>query len=51
MARTQYRTIDITTLKGLKTADRLVGNGWRIVRNGMFSVQLEKRPTLKGVQA
>ena len=38
----EYRTVDITTLKGLKLAERLHVAGWKIVRSGMFSIQFER---------
>lgn len=36
---TEYRTIDVTTLKGLRQAERLHINGWKISRNGLFTIQ------------
>ena len=37
--RTEYKTIDTSTLKGLKAAERLHTNGWKMARQGMFSIQ------------
>lgn len=39
---TEYRTVDTTTLKGLKTAERLHRYGWKMGRVGLFSVQFYK---------
>jgi hypothetical protein len=46
--RTEYRTIDTTTLKGLKEAERLHASGWTQVRVGLFSTQF-MRKTIKTV--
>ena len=40
---TQYKTVDITTLKGLQQAERLQAKGWTIVRPGMFTVIMRNR--------
>lgn len=34
----KYVTIDLTTVDGYSKADRLKNRGWRIIRNGIFSV-------------
>lgn len=39
----QHKLVDITTVKGIATAERLKANGWRIVRSGMFTMLFEKR--------
>lgn len=39
----QYKTIDTSTIHGLKTVENLVRNGWRTVRVGLFLVWLEKK--------
>ena len=39
---TQYKTVDTSTLKGLKQAERLHLNGWKQIRVGMFSIQFAK---------
>lgn len=39
---TQYKTVDTTTIKGFKQAERLHANGWKQVRVGMFSTQFSK---------
>lgn len=38
----KYRTIDTSTLKGLKQAERLHENGWKIIRTGLFLIWFEK---------
>ena len=40
----QYRRVDLTTVKGIQTAERLQANGWKIVQGhgAMFSVLTEK---------
>ncbi len=38
-----YKTVDTSTLDGLKQAERLHVNGWRTNRVGLFLVQFEKR--------
>jgi hypothetical protein len=42
-ARLQYRTVDTRTLQGLKTAERLKDNGWRIISTGLFLIQFERK--------
>jgi hypothetical protein len=44
--KTEYKTVDTNTLKGLKHAERLKANGWQIVRSGLFTIQF-KRTTVK----
>lgn len=41
--KTQYKTIDTSTLAGLKEAESLKANGWQIVRTGLFLVYFQKR--------
>ena len=41
--RTQCRTVDTSTLAGLKTAERLHANGWKTLRTGLFLVYMTKR--------
>jgi hypothetical protein len=43
MKRFQYRRIDISTLAGLKEAERLQANGWKAISGGLFTVLMEKR--------
>lgn len=40
---TQYRTVDTSTIAGLREAERLKANGWIIQRAGLFLVYLVKR--------
>jgi hypothetical protein len=39
---TQYKTVDTSTLKGLKQAERLKARGWVIYRTGLFLVYMRK---------
>ena len=39
MKRIEYKTVDTSTLKGLKQAERLHANGWKMGRVGLFTVQ------------
>lgn len=41
--KTEYRTVAIHTLAGLTEAERLLSAGWKIIRNGMFTVQFSRR--------
>jgi len=41
--RIEYRTIDTSTLKGLKRAERLQARGWTIGRVGLFLVQFYRK--------
>lgn len=38
----KYRTIDTRTMKGLKEAERLKRNGWRIISAGFWTIIFEK---------
>jgi hypothetical protein len=38
----EYRTVDTSTLKGLKQAERLHQNGWKMGAQGLFSIQFYK---------
>ena len=38
----EYRTVDTSTLKGLKQAERLHMAGWKIIRSGLFLVWFER---------
>lgn len=42
--RTQYRTVDTSTLAGLKTAKRLHRNGWKTARVGLFLIWFYRVP-------
>lgn len=39
----EYRTVDTSTLAGLKEAERLQASGWQIVRSGLFLVYFSRR--------
>lgn len=38
----KYQTVDTSTLKGLKKAERLHQNGWKITNSGLFLIWFEK---------
>ena len=38
----EYRRIDITTLKGLKQAERLQALGWKPISGYLFTILLQK---------
>ena len=41
----QYRRVDVTTLQGLKTAERLKESGWRVVSSTWWTILFEKGGT------
>jgi predicted RNA binding protein YcfA (HicA-like mRNA interferase family) len=43
MAKTQYKTVDTSTLEGLKQAERLKANGWTIDRVGLHLVWFHRK--------
>jgi hypothetical protein len=38
----KYKTVDTSTLKGLKRAERLHQNGWKTASVGLFRIQFFK---------
>ncbi len=38
----EYKTVDTSTLKGLKEAERLHTSGWKTIRAGLFLVYFQK---------
>lgn len=42
MARFEYRTVSTHTLAGLREAERLHAQGWRIIRTGLFLITFER---------
>jgi hypothetical protein len=40
---TDYRTIELNSIKAYDLVDRLLGQGWIIHRNGLFFITLKKR--------
>jgi hypothetical protein len=40
--KTRYASVDTSTLKGLKKAERLHAQGWKIIRVGLFIIQFTK---------
>jgi hypothetical protein len=41
--KTEYRTVDTSTLKGLKQAEGLQARGWTIGRVGLFLIQFYRK--------
>jgi hypothetical protein len=41
--RTKYRTVDTSTLAGLKRAERLHASGWTLFSTGLFLLKFFKR--------
>jgi hypothetical protein len=41
--KTEYRTVDTSTLAGLKQAERLHANGWTQYGRGLFLVRFYRR--------
>jgi hypothetical protein len=41
--KTEYKTIDTSTIKGIEESEKLLKNGWTIYRSGLFLVYLMKR--------
>ena len=39
----EYKTVDISTVAGQATVDRMVRAGWMVYRPGMFTVVLRRR--------
>lgn len=40
--KTEYKSISTHTLEGLREVERLMNNGWRIYRTGLFMVWLSR---------
>jgi len=38
--KVKHKTIDVSTIKGLKEAEKLKNKGWKIGSVGLFTVQL-----------
>lgn len=47
MAQFEYKTVDTRTVQGIRQAERLKENGWRIIRSGLFSIQFEREKKKK----
>lgn len=41
--KTEYRTVEVHTLAGLKLAESLKAAGWKIIRSGLFTIQFSRR--------
>lgn len=44
---TKYRIVDTSTLKGLKLAERLHANGWKMESVGLYLIMFSKREVTK----
>lgn len=40
---TEYKSVDTSTLRGLKEAERLKETGWKIVRVGLFIIDFYRK--------
>jgi len=40
--RFEYKTVDTSTLEGLKKAERLHMSGWKTIRVGLFLIEFER---------
>jgi hypothetical protein len=38
----EYKTVDTSTLKGLKEAEKLHASGWKVIRTGLYLIQFER---------
>jgi len=38
----KYKTIDTRIIDGIKKAEKLKEQGWKIINNGLFTIQFEK---------
>lgn len=43
----EYKTVDTSTLKGLKEAERLKAQGWTMGRTGLFIIQFYRQKKTK----
>jgi len=39
----KYKIVDTSTLRGLKQAERLHANGWKVIRTGLFLIWFERK--------
>lgn len=46
----KYKTVDTSTVEGLKRAERLVARGWKIISVGFWQLILEKEVKKKEVK-
>jgi hypothetical protein len=42
MKKLKYKTIDISTLKGIKAAEKLQSKEWKIMSTGFYTIQFYK---------
>ena len=38
----KYKTIDTSTVKGIEQAEMYQRKGWKIISNGIYTIQFEK---------
>lgn len=43
MAKVEYKTVDTSTLKGLRRAEYLHTHGWKMMRVGLYLIQFFRR--------
>lgn len=44
----KYKTVDTSTLAGLKRAEWYQAHGWKIISSGLYLITFEKQVTRKG---
>ena len=43
MAKFKYKTVSLRTVKGIKSAETLKRNGWKITSHSIDKIQFEKK--------
>ena len=43
MTKFSYKTVDTRTLKGLKLAEQLKENGWKVLDIGLYHISFERK--------
>lgn len=39
----EYKTVDVSTIKGIEAAERLQATGWLMGRSGLFTIQFYRK--------
>ena len=39
----EYERVDVTTIDGIKRAEKLHEQGWKIISSSLFSIQFERK--------
>ena len=42
MSKFSYKTVNTKTVEGLKLAEKLKSDGWKIISTGLFNITFEK---------